>query len=669
MQRTFDINETLLLDDGDYYVVQVTGGLYRLRHATTDQYTVIAAWELPRRFREPVARFQANPRQLETIDDDERNEATFWAEHLRELDTGHKTRTSEFNPTYDPALHLNDRIKAKLAEFEVLGRPSSRSTILRKRKKFIAGGITALMDGRTLRTETPIDGADDIIIQALKNQINGAARRSTKTKLGHIAEAVKEVLDAYPGRDIPSEATLYRWFNYLSTGKRISGTAHSRKSLDAVPKRLFGDTRKYFPGQYVEIDSTTLDAFVYDEDGNVGRPILTMMVDVCTRTIIAHSFRVLAAKAVDHAFLLAQALTPRRLRPNFDEAWRDVLMRFPWVDLVDVNERDGLDDTHPFIRPCSITIDWGTDYHGTAFEAACDLYGIDLLYAAPGTPTDKNHIERTMSTVKSFVEHLKTFTGGAPGHRGNVEDEPLLDLVVLDQIFGEWVTRVYQNSPHDGLFDPYRPSVLMTPNQMYMAAWDLAPSQPVPMDTIDYITLLQPETRTIQPQGIQYQNRFYDSIELQALRSVAPRMDEAGNAINSWELRANPHDPRAIWVLTPHNEWLEVPWRHRAVTDQPHQTKLWNEANRIRSAYPSKFSPLQRRLTTLEILEGAEDATLTINRIRAQQKAARKLANLGGSPMPEPTLAIERDWKIQTELADYDEVDDDVEPYKGGNWE
>ncbi|KRC51878.1 hypothetical protein ASE16_02065 [Leifsonia sp. Root227] len=669
MDRTFDINELLALTDGDYYVVEIQGGLYRLRNALTDDYRIIAAWEIPRRLKEPVTRFAANPRQLDIIDAGESDNAKLWAEHLRELDTGYKTADSAFNPTYDPKRTLNERIKDKVDELVALGVPASKSTVLRKRKKFAAGGVTALIDGRELRTETPIDGADERIIHALRKRVNGAARKSTKTKLGHIAEAIKEVLDDHPGTAIPSEATLYRWFNYLATGKRLTGTADSRKSLDAVPKRSFGDTRKYFPGQYVEIDSTTLDAFVYDEDGNVGRPILTMMIDVCTRSIIAWSFRIIAAKAVDHAFLVAQALTPRRLRPNSDKAWRNVLMRFPWVDLVDVDDRDSLDDTLPFIRPRSITIDWGTDYHGTVFEAACDLYGIDLLYAAPGTPTDKNHIERAFNTAKGFVEHLKTFTGGSPGHRGDVDDEPLLDLAVLDQLFGEWVTRVYQNSPHDGLFDPYRPSVTMTPNQMYMATWTLAPSQPVPMDTIDYIALLPADHRMIQPQGIQFQNRFYDSVELQALRSVAPRMDGSGNPINRWEFRANPYDPRAIWVLTPHNEWLEVPWRHRASVDQPHQTKLWNEANRIRAAYPSKFTPLQRRLTTLEILEGAENATVTINKIRGQQKAAKKMAAIGGTPLPEPgTLELERDWRPQINLDDLDEVDDELEPYQGGNW-
>lgn len=673
MNRTIDITAPLKLDDGDYYVVRVQGGSYHLRHAISGDYSVMAAWELPLRLADPVARFDANPRQLDTIAKSERSDLNFWAEHLRELDSGYKTAASQLNPIYNPAEYgANKRIAAKLEELEALGKKTSRSSLLRKRAKFKEGGITALIDGRELRSETPIDGADERIIVALRKRVNGAARKSTQTKLGHIAEAIKEVSDAHPGIYIPSESTLYRWFNYLATGKQIKGTSANRKSLDAVPKRVFGDTRKYFPGQYVEIDSTVLDCLVYDEDGNFGRPTLTIMIDVCTRSIIAFSFRLVAAKAVDHAFLLAQALTPRRLRPNSDKAWRTVLMRFPWVDLVSVEDRDLLDDTLPFIKPRCITVDHGTDYTGTVFEAACALFEIDLIYAAPGTPTDKNHVERAFSTIKTgFVEHIATFTGGSPGNRGDIEDEPMFDLVTLDQLFSEWVTRVYQNSPNDGLFDPYRPSVLLTPNQMYMAAWDLAPSQPVPMDTVDYIALLPAERRTIQAQGIQYQNRYYDSVELQSFRSAAPRMDGTGNPVNDWEFRANPYDPRAIWLLTPDKQWLEVPWRHRASVDQPHQTQLWNEANRIRSAYPSKFTALERRLTVLEMLEDAGKGTVTINHLRAQQKAAKKMAEIGGTPMPEPTLVLEREsapWTDLSDLSDLDEVDDKLEPYTGSDW-
>ncbi|NEN07756.1 transposase [Diaminobutyricibacter tongyongensis] len=665
----FDIDSELKLIDGKYFVVEIQGNFYRMRNSATGAYTVLTSHELPARLAEPPTRLVANPRQLETVSTAERDDLNFWVDHLRELDTGRKSPTSPFNPAYDPdTVGVNQRVEAKVKELTFLGHPTSRSTLMRKRKKFKEGGITALIDGREVRTETPVDNADSRIIEAFRETINGAIKKSTKTKLGHIAEAVKLVKDRHPGIEIPSQATLYRWYNYLASGKRLSDTFANRSSLNSVPKRSFGDTRKYFPGQYVEIDSTPLDAFVYDEDGNVGRPILTIMVDVCTRTIVAHSFRIVAAKAVDHAFLLAQALTPRRLRPNSDQQWRAVLQRFPWVELVSEEERDSLDNTRPFIAPDSITVDHGTDYTGTTFEAACDLYEVSLLYAAPGTPTDKNHVERTFDTIKrGFVEHLATFTGGSPGHRGSIEDEPLLDLVTLDQLFDEWVTRVYQNSPHDGLFDPFRPSVTLTPNEMYAATWDLSPSQPVPMDTIDYIALLPASRRQIQAQGIQFENRFYDSLALQALRNHAPRMDSTGNPINSWELRANPYDPRAIWVLTPENDWLEVPWRHRAAIDQPHQTRLWNEANRIVAANPNRFSPLEKRLMTLDIIESAGISTVTISKIRAQQKAAQKMAAIGGTPIPTAELTtLETSFPTQPNgNAVLDEIDDELRPYKG----
>jgi transposase InsO family protein len=663
--RNIDINATLKLDDGDYLIVEVAGSLYRLRNLATGQYVVVPNHALPSRLLEPVERLRANPRELETIEDHERDELNFWAQHLRELDTGRKTATSEIRPDYDPSRGANQRIESKLKELEALGHGVARSTLLRKRKKFKEGGVTALIDGRELRQETPLDKADARLIEALRESIAAQATKSTRTALGVIADAIKVLRERYPGEEIkvPSEATLYRYFNYISTGKYTTGSASNRRSRSSVTKRSIGETRKYFPGQYVEIDSTVIDVPVYDEEGNVARPTLTIMVDVCTRSIVAHSFRVSAAKAVDHAFLLAQALTPRRQRPNADEQWRSLLHRFPWVDLVDADARDQLDDTRPFIGIDSITVDHGTDYTGTVFEAACDLYGISLLYSAPGTPVHKNHVERTFDTIKrGFVEHLDAFTGGSVEHRGDIDDAPLLDLVSLDQMFDEWVTRVYQNSPHSGLTDPFRPKTVLSPNEMYAATFDLSPAIPVPMDATDYISLLPAQRRTIQPQGIQYQNRFYDCPELQVLRNSPPRMDSSGKPVNDWEFRANPYDPRAIWVAKPDRTWLECPWLERNAVYQPHQAAVWAEANRIVKANPDRLGGLNARLLTLEILSQTKTNEVTTAKLRMRNKAATKMAGVGGVPFPEPQLSLGPAPAFTERL---DDIDNSIDYYEG----
>lgn len=275
----------------------------------------------------------------------------------------------------------------------------------------------------------------------------------------------------------------------------------------------------------------------------------------------------------------------------------------------------------------------------------------------------KNHVERTFGSIKQgFVEHLDAFTGGSVEHRGDIDDAPLLDLVTLDQLFDEWVTRVYQNSPHSGLTDPFRPKTVLSPNEMYSATFHLTPAIPVPMDATDYISLLPAHRRTIQPQGIQFQNRFYDCPELQALRSAPPRMNAAGKPINDWEFRANPYDPRAIWVAKPDQTWLECPWLERNAVYQPHQAAVWAEADRIVRANPDRLGGLEARMLTLEILSQTNANEMTAAKLRLRNKAANKMADLGGVPFPEPQLSLGPAPAFAEHL---DDIDDTIDYYEG----
>ena len=69
----------------------------------------------------------------------------------------------------------------------------------------------------------------------------------------------------------------------------------------------------------MEIDSTPLDLIVVYPDGTTGRPDLTVLFDLATRTISATMLRAVATKSVDvAAFLLAKALTPLPMQPGWD---------------------------------------------------------------------------------------------------------------------------------------------------------------------------------------------------------------------------------------------------------------------------------------------------------------------------------------------------------------
>jgi transposase InsO family protein len=656
-----ELNTTLHLTDGDFLVVAVHGSMYKLYNIDTGTYENVHSMLIGPRLVEAPTRVQTDPRKLDTLQDDEREDLTFWATHLTEMETGFKnpaTRTGEANPDYAVDVKMADRVDAKIKELSALGYQVSASTLYRKRRKFLDGGASGLIDQRTTRNETPLDRADERWVTALKEAIANQTNGSTRTAGGLLAIARRRLKDLYPGEVIEtgSRATQYRQFNYLANGKYTTGTAKQRRERDNSPKRPFGDTRKYTPGEIVEIDSTPLDVLVADDEGNITRPILTAMVDVCTGTLVAHSFRLVAAKAVDHAFLLAQALCPRPARPGANEQWRMTMRRFAWADLVSIEEREKLDTSRPFIVPSAITVDHGTDYTGTVFESACNKFGIDLLYSAPGTPTNKPHVERFFRTVKDgFVQYFLDFTGGTAGNRGiDDRDSSKIDLMVLDQLFDEWITRVYQNRPSDSLIDPFHPGVQLSPNEMYAATYDLKGKPPVPIDAVDYISLLPVYERTVTPNGIQFNNKFYDSVGLFKLRMAPTRVDSNGRPTNKVPFRANPYDVRAIWVEDPDGGWIECLWRHEGVTAEPHSTAIAAEARRIVRESTERRDDHHFEDLTLEILSKTSTAMIAASKERARATAAEKLNSINGTPFHEPDLAVPTvpDLTVQTATAD-----------------
>ncbi|QNE35421.1 Mu transposase C-terminal domain-containing protein [Leifsonia shinshuensis] len=670
--RHLDPNATLRLTDGDFTITEIAGSMYTLRNINTGEYRNIHISDIVPRLTEPAPRVASDPRQLENIPDDDRDELLFWGGHLNEMNTGRKDLSetdAPVNPNYDPGtVKLEQRVERKSEELTALGRKVSPSTLYRKRKKYLDGGLAALIDNRSIRTESPLDKADERWVAALRQVIAEAANESTRTAAGLLAIARRRLKEQYPGQVIAvgSRATQYRQFNYIANGKYTTGTSKRRQERIATPRRPFGDTRKYAPGQVVEIDSTTLDAPVLDEEGNVQRPILTIMVDVCTGSIVAHSFRLVAATSMDHAFLLAQAMTPRRLRPGANQAWRMMARRFPWAELVSFEERNKLDEQRPFIVPAAITVDHGTDYTGTTFESACAKFGVDLLYAAPATGTDKPHVERAFRTIKDgFVQYIAAFTGGSPDNRGRMDGKyPLLDLITLDLLFDEWVARVYQNRPSDSLIDPFHPSVSLSPNEMYAACFNLKGKPPVPIDTIDYIELLPTYERTVTANGIQYNNRFYDSLGLHKLRIAPKKVDVNGRPDNKVEFRANPYDVRAIWVRDPDGGWIEAIWRHDGVTSEPHSTAIAAEARRIVAASDTRRDDHYYEDLTLEILSQTDASITAQSKARTRAAAALKLAEAAGTPFHTPALTAAA--PTAADPATPDDLNPDEVPYFEG---
>ncbi|MFP7834634.1 Mu transposase C-terminal domain-containing protein [Marisediminicola sp. LYQ134] len=614
---TIDLTQTLDLTDGSYRVTGSTGSLYLLQDLSNGRTKTMHLADITGALVQPLAWPTNSPRELEHLTPADRKEVEWWANHIEEMISGVRPGHDTPRNQYDPeTTSQNERIASKVDELRALNVPASRAALFRKKGLYQQGGAAALIDRRTKKEIGPLDQADARLIEAITTVIAQRVKKST-VKNSVLQFQVTEALVGKYGKEateemLPSRATLYRYFSTLERGKYTTEKATTRRSAANRPQRQFGHARRMLPGQEVQVDSTPMDILVSAPGFDTPvRPILTIMIDVATRSIIAATIRLDAARGIDHALLLTQALVPTQNRPDRRDHRALVSALYPEHPLLPEDVRAHAESMRPFIFPRRIMSDNGKDYLSTVFLSACKKFGIDLTHSAIHTPTDKAHVERAFQTINTmFLQRLPGYTGDHVVNRGHkLEEDALLSIDLLNELLDDWIVSVYQNTPHDSLRDPFEPSINYSPNQMYTGAIQYSGAVAVPLSRDDFIDLLPSQFRTIQKDGVHFGNRTFDSPALHPLRQTNFRNTRKDG---KYEIKTNPYDTTHIWVRSRDNTWIECGWVEVEAIYAPHFADI---AKATREA--------RRREIAARL---AERSTI-----------ARQHAALTGTPFPEGT--------------------------------
>jgi putative transposase len=589
---TLNLKSDIRLLDGDYRVVGRFGNSYQIKNQSTGGISSATLADIYSRLLEPpVEPARTSPYALDHLTAVEKQEVERWAAHIEEFITGLRPGESTPRPGYEPSLTTqNDRMAKKAAELTAAGEPVTRRTLLRKKEKFVAGGPAALIDGRKGRQSGVFDRADAVVIETMALVYGRQGNKSTVTQARLHDLVRREILLSGANVKMPSTPTFYRYFQYLTKGQYVTGTAVTRRSKGTVRDHTFGAVQRLMPGEEAQIDSTPLDIWVRSKKG-IERPVLTVLQDRATRSIIGYSIRLVAAKGYDHALTLASALVPFSARPNNTAQRKLLAMRFPNHPLLPETEQAWHQSRRPFIYPRRIVTDNGRDFLSATFHSACALYGIDVTFSAIHTPTDKPHVERNFQSIGDlFTQSLPGYVGRSTDKRGyRVEDDDLLDVPMLNELFGDWVAKVWQDRPHTGLRDLYDPSITYSPNQWFNATADLVGEPAFPRTIDTFIQLMPTADRTITTTGVQLFNRHFDSDELHTYRG-APS-NRPGKR-NQWEIRYNPYDVTRIWVRSRENTWIECRWRRLGALYTPHTSDLIQNLPSERDDVAHQFSAL-----------------------------------------------------------------------------
>lgn len=638
--RQVRIGEVVPLNDGTYMAVSYSDGLLSLRSLETGTEVRLDPGTVAIRWQEAREREQApQPRTLDLVTPEARRLALVWADHLEEVSSGRRLGgvEGEPRPVYDPRLPLADRLANKSAEMRSIGLPCSTSTLKRRLRAYRAAGTAGLLDGRRLRKDPPFARADPRLIDALATVIAGETNQSTGTHDRLRLRLKKELLLNHPGEGVtvPPRTTLWRYTTIMSEGKHTFGSATTRRSAATVPNRTFAPRLRFMPGQEVQMDTTRLDVLVRDPRGKPQQPLLTIMVDTATENIIASTIRIRGTKGFDHAVALARCLVPRTLRPGYERLKSFAAASHSGNMVPDMSRsRSGEGPTRPFIFPHRIVTDNGRDYLSEVFRAACAKYGISLTEASLHTGSDKSLVERTFESIKTgFSQYIPGYTGGSVSMRGpHPEEEDLLDIYTLNEVFEDWVDSVWQSRQRRGLSAPLLPGMTLSARAVTLAMAEVAGEIPIPFTQDDYIDLMPIHLLTIQPKGITHGGRTYDSVRLFPFRFQP--CPETHN--RQWPVRYNPYDPFAVWIKNPDDGmWIECVWTKAAALNAPFSSFVWRESRRIAQEIGVLDDDAAVELTMNVVLRGKQEQDRMAN-MEARSEVALRIEQDGLLPMPEP---------------------------------
>ena len=327
-----------------------------------------------------------------------------------------------------------------------------------------------------------------------------------------------------------------QWLDsYFVTRKRNGVTAaRALESAGGVPPKIVA------PLEQVQIDHTIVDLMIVDDINRqpIGRPYITVAIDVFSRCLIGILITLEAPSAVSVGLCLAHAVCDKR----------------PWL------ERLGINVDWPMTgKPLLIYVDNSTEFKSEALRRGCEQHGISLEYRPLGKAHYGGIIERVIGTLMQKVHGLPGTTFSNPSQKGDYDSEAQAALTLNE--LERWLALAishYHGSIHHGL------------NQTPASCWSegIAQFGNVPTVTkpraflVDFLPVLR---RQINRTGFLVDHIAYYSDALKPW--IANR-----NQLQKFIIRRNPLDLSRIWVLDPESkQYIEIPYR---IISRPSLT-LW----------------------------------------------------------------------------------------------
>lgn len=303
--------------------------------------------------------------------------------------------------------------------------------------------------------------------------------------------------------------------------------------------------------EQVQIDHTVVDLIVVDGQHRlpIGRPYVTVAIDVRSRSILGLVITLEAPSALSVGLCLAHMVTDKRASL----------------------ERLGVEVTWPMLgKPRELYLDNASEFKSEALRRGCQEHGIALNYRPPGRPHYGGIIERVIGTLMEMVHELPGTTFSNPAQRGSYDSDARAVLTVAE--LEKWLTLAV-SSYHGQIHGTMR----QTPRALWTAGVQEAAPSMVTDASVFLVDFLPVVRRTLTRTGFVIDHVHYFRNALKPWIARRSQMER-------FVIRRDPRDISRIWVLDPDDgSYMPVPYRtlsYPAVSVWEHRAAL----ERLRAA-------------------------------------------------------------------------------------
>lgn len=388
------------------------------------------------------------------------------------------------------------------------------------------GTVTGLLSQKRGRKDGTVFIAEDIekIIQdTIKNDYLIKERPSIKSVINKIKIKCLERNLA-----LPSNNTIRNRINKITQYEFFE----KRNSKNLVKDKFAPATKKYsadYPLQKVQIDHTRVDLHIVDDEHrtSIGRPWLTLAIDIYSRMIVGYYLSLDAPSGVSVGMCIVNAILQKNKLLNqfeLDTEW-NVWGKFD-----------------------NIFTDNGADFRSFSVEQACLANGIHINFRPIGKKEYGGHIERLIGTTMTEVHDIPGTTYSNIKEKMDYDSEGNA-CMTFDE-FEKWlliyITKIYQHNIHSGIkTSPYikwKEGIFGTKDTLGIGY----PQIPGDVEslTIDFLPSIE---RTIQKNGVTIDGlTYFDQILRTKIRGYDIGYD-SNNSNPKYIFKRDSRDISFIW--------------------------------------------------------------------------------------------------------------------------